>query len=138
MLQAERVADFVDKGEVIVSPRRNRGRMLLVPVLVAEPDITAFGELLQFRKVGVPVFLEFHRFVVTAEELLKLAESQGFDLMTKPELPDDQLSEVEKLQKVQRENAKLLARLEALEQKQQKRPETSEPEGTAPESNHGA
>src|SRR5207237_4251797 len=88
------------------------GQLCMLTGLDVTKGINVYDQGLSLRpKVGVTVFLEFHRHVTTVEELLKLAEAQGFDLVTKPELPDDQLSSVQKLQ---RDNANLMKRLEAL------------------------
>src|SRR5436305_9058197 len=89
------------------------GQLSMLTALDVNRGINVYDQGISLRpKVGVTVFLEFHRHVTTVGELLKLAEAQGLDLVTKPELPDDQLSSVQKLQ---RDNANLMKRLEALE-----------------------
>ena len=80
----------VKVGDLVVDAY---GQLSMLTALEVTKGINVYDLGVSLRpRSGVPVFLEYHRFVMTAEELLKIAEAQGFDLVTKPGLPDDQLS----------------------------------------------
>jgi hypothetical protein len=96
-------------------------------LLLVEIDHTEFRTLKTYDvgvsirpKPGITVRVGHSRPVITVEELLKLAESQGMDFTTKPEPPDSELTEVQRLQREnEKQRREFEQRLAALEQKSQ-------------------
>jgi hypothetical protein len=110
-------------GDICVATSQADGRDYVV--LLTDVDYSPPGKLDSFdvgcclrgRYLGSRIRLDRIRVVLSAEELLKILAEKGFDLVSSPEPPESQLTEVEKLRrendKIRREFEQRLAALEA-------------------------